>query len=218
MADRNQLLNDSEEAFRIAFDGREACLWTAMPGIIEAVDLVAMTCSIQPSIQGVVANEDGSTENVNMPLLIHVPICFPQAGGFVMTFPMVPGDEVLVVFASRCIDSWWQSGGIGVQSEVRMHDLSDGFAIPGPFSQPNVIPSISTTGAQLRNRAGTTYVEISADGGIKLVSPTAVTVPGDLIVTGTIATTGGLTNEGIPFASHVHGGVTTGSGSTGVPV
>ena len=33
-------------------------------------------------------------------------------------------------------DSWWQSGGIGVPIESRMHDLSDGFAILAPTSQP----------------------------------------------------------------------------------
>lgn len=31
-----------------------------------------------------------------------------------------------------------------------MHDLSDGFVIPGPYSQPQVIPDVSTEAVELR--------------------------------------------------------------------
>lgn len=148
-------------------DGRQSTIWTAIPCIVNSVDLDAMTCEAQPAIQGVIENEDGSTQNVNLPLLADVPIVFPSAGGFLVTMPMAKGDEVLVVFSSRCIDAWWQSGGINLPMEARMHDLSDGFAIPGPRSQPNV-PSgdISSTDLQIRNDAGTTYLSIKANGKI----------------------------------------------------
>ena len=72
---------------------------------------------------------------------------------------------------------------------MRMHDLSDGFAIPGPSSVPHAITNISSTGAQLRNSVGTTYVEIAADGKIKLVTPTEIQMTGDLKVTGKITAT-----------------------------
>src|ERR1019366_1339884 len=111
-----------------------------------------------------------------------VPIVFPSAGGFTITLPITVGDEVLVIFSSRCIDGWWQNGGIQAPIEFRMHDLSDGFAIPGPKSLPHVIPNISTTGAQIRNNAGTTYVEISANGQIQLVSPSQVNIKANLVV------------------------------------
>ncbi len=154
MAERSQLLNDGEEAMRLVLDGRLSGLWTAMPCIVKSVNLAKMTLEAQPAIQGTVQNENGVTQSVNYPLLVDVPIVFPSAGGFTMTFPIAANDEVLVVFASRCIDAWWQSGGIGRPMEARMHDLSDGFAIPGPRSQPRVIPAISSTGVQLRNDAG----------------------------------------------------------------
>ncbi len=114
-----------------------------------------MTIEAQPAIQGVVEDESGGSEAVNLPLLIHVPIIFPSGGGFLITFPLSEGDEVLVMFASRCIDAWWQSGGIQRPLEYRMHDLSDGFAIPGPRSLPNTVSDISTTDLQIRNDDGT---------------------------------------------------------------
>lgn len=245
--DRAQLLNDGEESLRIAFDGRLCALWTAMPGIVIDVDLVSMTCSVQPAIQGQVTNENGQVQSVNLPKLIKVPIVFPQAGGFAITLPLAANDEVLVVWASRCIDSWWQSGGYENQPmEARMHDLSDGFCIPGPCSQPNVISNISATGAQVRNRAGTSYVEIASDGKIKIVAPAEidltaplVKVTGNLTVTGDINGTnitgtgiltgaslsvagagslGSVTIGGIPFGTHRHTGVQSGLNDSGGPV
>lgn len=242
MADRNSLTNDAEEAMRIALDGRQSSLWTAMPGLIVSVDYAKMTCSVQPAIQGTISNPDGTTENVNLPVLVDVPIVYPGAKGYVLTFPLTAGDEVLVVFASRCIDSWWQSGGIQKAAEFRMHDLSDAFAIPGPRSVPNVVPSISSTGMVLRNEAGTVYVEIASDGKVKIVTTAGLTVAGDttitgnLIVSGNISgtniaasgvlsgasaaivgslTAGGVSIAGVPFGSHIHSGVTVGVGNTG---
>lgn len=165
--DRAQLLNDSEEAMRLVLDGRQSCIWTAMPAIVQSVDLDAMTCEVQPAIQGTVENENGTTQSVNLPLLVDVPILFPSAGGFLVTLPMAEGDEVLVVFASRCIDSWWQSGGVGRPMEARMHDLSDGFALPGPRSQVKLpAGAVSATDLEIRNNAGTTLLSITAGGKI----------------------------------------------------
>lgn len=218
MNDPRQLLNDPEEAQRLAQDGNQSGIWTAMPCIVKSVNLAAMTLEAQPAIQGIVQSETGENAFVNYPLLVDVPIVFPSAGGFTITMPIAAGDEVLVVFASRCIDSWWQSGGIGVPMEYRMHDLSDGFAIPGPRSQPRVVPSISATGLQIRNDAGTTYIEIAADGKIKLVSPVGVELTGNLKVSGTVTADSGVISGVTPFASHVHSGVTTGGGNSGPPV
>ncbi len=228
---RDQLQNDAEQAMRLVLDGRQSTLWTAMPGIVQSVDFEKMTCSVQPTIQGTVENEDGTYQTVNLPVLVDVPIVFPSAGGFIITMPLAQNDEVLVVFASRCIDAWWQSGGIQRPMEARMHDLSDGFAIPGPRSQPRIPGgAISSTGVQIRNDAGTSYVEISADGKVKLVAPAeiditapaimlngAVTVSGALAAA-SIAAAGGISGAGgVNLATHKHA-VTTAPGTTGVPV
>lgn len=220
--DRRQLLNDVEENNRTMLEGWQAAMWTALPGIVQSVNWTEMTVSVQPSIQGKVLNPNGSVSTVNLPVLIHVPIVFPSAGGFTMTFPIAPGDEALVVFAARCIDSWWQLGGVGAPIENRMHDLSDGFAIIGPKSIPNVIPEISTTAVQIRNNAGTSYVEIAADGKIKLVSPSEIGVTGNLRVSGTIVANGDVVANSattpVFLATHVHSGVVPGGGSSGPPV
>ena len=221
MASRSEILNDEQEALRLAMDGRLSSVWTAMPGIVESVDLSAMTISVQPAIQGQIQKPDGSYEYVNLPLLVDVPIVFPRAGGFILTLPIKAGDEVLVVFASRCIDSWWQSGSVGVPMEYRMHDLSDGFAIPGPSSQPKKVSSISSSAAQLRNEAGDIFLEIGASG-VKIKAATT-TIEGNLVVTGNVTAvnvtgTTGVVSGSQAFNTHRHNGVSTGSGTSGTPV
>ena len=156
-------MNDREEAFRQAFEGQQVQMWTAIPGYIVDVDLDAMTCSVQPTISSTTVLPDGTRKPQNLPILINVPIIFPSAGGFTITFPIAANDEVLVVFSSRCIDSWWLYSGVQQPMEGRMHDLSDGFAFPGPKSVPNTIGGISSTHLQIRNNAGTTYFQLGSN-------------------------------------------------------
>ncbi|MDI3653270.1 Gp138 family membrane-puncturing spike protein, partial [Pseudomonas aeruginosa] len=147
-------MDDPIRWLAVAFNGLQSKLWTALPGIIQSFDAVAMTCTVQPAVQGLVRDEAGNQSPADLPLLLDCPVQFPAGGGCTLTFPVKPGDECLVVFASRCIDSWWQSGGIQAQAELRMHDLSDGFALLGFRSQPRVIGAVSTNSAQLRSDDG----------------------------------------------------------------
>jgi protein gp138 len=163
--DPREYLVDNEEGARLAQEGHQSRIWTAMPCIVNSVNLSKMTLEATPAIQGRFEDQTGQVNYVNMPQLLDVPICFPSGGGFLITYPIAAGDEVLVVFASRCIDSWWQNGGFSnIPMEFRMHDLSDGFAIPGPRSQPNVASSISSTDLQIRSFDGTAYLSITPAG------------------------------------------------------
>jgi hypothetical protein len=224
---REELLNDQEEAMRLMLEGNQVGLWTAIPGIVQSVNFAAMTCVVQPAIQAVISDQNGNLSPVNLPQLLDVPIIFPGGGGFQITLPLASGDEVLVVFASRCIDAWWQSGGIQQAMEARMHDLSDGFAIPCPRSQPNVLPNISSSSVQIRNKAGTAYIELTEGGVINLKSTggvnifgasTGTNITGDLEVEGTIDAVEEITGSGIPLSVHVHPGVTPGGSNTQEPI
>ena len=108
-----------------------------------------------------------------------MPVYFPSGGNCTLTFPVKPGDECLVVFASRCIDAWWQSGGVQDQAEMRMHDLSDGFVFVG-CARSRVLPSVNTGATELRSDDGSTFlrldpasqkVKIVAPGGFEVVAP-----------------------------------------------
>ena len=169
---RLENLNDLEAAIGAALRGALAQTWTAMPAIIGDFDPVAMTCTAQPAIRARITTPEGREQNATLPLLVDCPVYFPSGGNCTLTFPVKPGDECLVVFASRCIDAWWQSGKVQNQAEVRMHDLSDGFVYVGVRSQPRVLPAVSTRATQLRSDDGSTFLELDPDSRkVRIVAP-----------------------------------------------
>jgi hypothetical protein len=211
--DQRERVGDRIEALRTAIDGQIAEVWTALPGIVKSVNFAQMTCTVQPAIRMMVTGSNGIQTPKDIPVLLDVPIVFPSAGGFILTLPIADGDEVLVIFASRCIDTWWQNGGYqNIQAEFRMHDLSDGFCIPGPRSLTNLVPGISSTTCQLRKVDGTAYLELTPAGAINLVAP------GGVNITGALAVSGDAIIDGVNVKTHVHSGVSTGGSNTGPPV
>lgn len=195
-------------------DNQQSQMWTAIPAIVQSVDLGAGTIVAQPAIRGVFTDQNGDSSYVNLPLLLDVVLTFPSAGGFTLALPIKAGDEVLVIFASRCIDAWWQSGGVQPPMELRMHDLSDGFAIPGPRSKPKVSQGLSASNARLVNDAGTVYLEITPGGVINMVAPGGVNITGDLNVSGDVTALEGT----VSLEEHIHTGGTLSGGKTGAPI
>ncbi|WP_186205929.1 Gp138 family membrane-puncturing spike protein [Burkholderia gladioli] len=163
---------DLQAALQTVMAAQRADLWTALPGVIESFDVGAQTCTVQLAISVLVRADDGSLSSEPLPLLTDCPVQFPSGGNCTMTFPVIRGDECLVVFASRCIDAWWQSGAVQEQAEVRMHSLSDGFVLLGFRSQPRALSNVSTTSAQLRSDDGATFIDLNPTAGtLKLVAP-----------------------------------------------
>lgn len=212
----NSQLGSKEQADAQLAQAIMSAMRVSIPGIIQSFDPDAVTAVIQPAIKGIEHDASGAEVSVNLPLLVDVPVIFPRGGGCTLTFPVSEGDECLVVFADRCIDFWWQSGGVQEPVDGRMHDLSDAFAIVGPQSQANKISGISTKAAQLRTDDGSAFIEVSAGGAVTITSP-QVTINGPLQVNGKITSTGDQVAAGISQTGHTHGGVEPGGGNTGVP-
>lgn len=179
----------------------------AMPGIIQSFNATEQTVTVQCAIREKF-NMDGDISWQEIPLLLDVPVIFPRAGNYILTMPIQTGDECLVVFGDSCMDAWWQSGGVQNQIDCRRHDLSDGYAIVGLYSQPRRINNYSTSTAQLRNLSGSAYVELSGNN-INIVG-TNVTISATKVTIG-----GSTTIDGRVFMSHKHSGVQTGGGNTG---
>ena len=222
----------------MALDAREAEIHTGFPGIIESWDPDTMTASIQPSIMAQVQDQLGEWTSVPVPLLQDCPVHFQSGGGFTSTFPIKKGDEVWVSIAERCIDAWWESGGVQDQSTLRMHDYSDGFFFPKVWSQPNKLsPPPHSSNAQLRSDDGTTLIEMTPDQVVNVIAPGGfnVTALAGINLNGvTIDSDGNLASPAmitavldiiaafgtanfIKLLLHTHGGVQTGLSHTAVP-
>lgn len=201
-------------------------IWTAMPGIIQSFNAAELTAEIQPAIKGKHLNEAGEVIIEKLPVLVDCPVVFPHGGGCSLTFPVKAGDECLVIFACRGVDFWWQLGGVQMPPESRMHDLSDGFAIIGPWSQPRRIGGWSTGEVQLRADDGAAFVAVhpsshqitaQTSGKVIVKAGQGVEVTGNVKITGTLNVTGAVTGAGIRLDTHVHSGVEHGNSTTGGP-
>jgi hypothetical protein len=215
--DQRERNTDPEEVLTTAIDARLAVTWTCLPAEVISYNPAKLTCVCQPLVKVSLRASDGSFQWVDLPVLVDVIVGFPMGGGFFVTFPLVEGDEVLVHFADRCIDAWWQGGGSQIPSEIRFHDLSDGFAFPGVKSLPNVPEGLSATDFQIIGPNGF-LLGVTPLGQLTITVPAGLIINGDVVVNGSISTTEGGTFDGISMTTHVHSGVTTGSGETGAPV
>lgn len=185
MIHSNERTMDEIEIARRTLDAAGIDLRVAAPGIIQSVDYERQTCTVQLAIRERLNHEE-DLEWVDIPTLPDVPLFVYSGGGYCLTLPVQPGDECLVVFGDCCIDAWWQNGGVQNQADHRRHDLSDGFAIVGFRSQPNVVGGFSSGSAMLRNASGSAYIEIAGDA-IHIQS-------------------GGTTIDGVSFMGHTHPG------------
>lgn len=184
----------------------------------------AKTIDIQPVVNMVYRGED-----LKLPLLVDVPPVYMQGGSSYTAHPIVVGDYALVVFCERSFDRWYSGTDEVRPPELRMHDLSDGFAFVGinPQSKAIQIPTVITqvgdthqTGdyVHVGNRTQTGNYTLTGD---QLINGN-LTVTGNVTVSGAVTSaslsTGAATIGGISFATHRHTGVQTGPGTSGGPV
>ena len=187
---------------------------TCFPAIVRAVDYANQTLQAEIAIQQII---DG--ENVNYPLLVDVPFVITTCQNYHITIPIKIADEVLILFADRCIDGWFSSGEVQKQVVHRVHDISDGFALIGINSKPNKINNYDENSLVIKSDAGDTYIVVHTTGlytsGISMIGN--LDVDGSITATGDIAATGDVTAGSISLKNHTHPGVQTGSGNTGPP-
>lgn len=241
MAER---IGSPDEAIQRNNDNLTRGLRCALPAQVIRYNASKQTVTVQPLIRERIINRaDGTLQWVDLPVLEDVPVCFPQAGNFVLTMPVQAGDEVLIVFSDMCLDQWWAAGGVQNWWDRRRHDLSDGIAVIGLNSVPRVIPSVASNAAELRTKEDgakvavlQNKVEISADNQItinvgndvEILASTSkiemtpdggsskiVLEDGKITLHATeVAIEGKLTHNGNDYLHHVHGGVYPGGAST----
>jgi hypothetical protein len=148
-------------------------LRSGLPGKIITFDASTQYATVRLMItENIVINEVSSPTAI--PDLQDVLILFPGDNNWAITFPSLVGAECYVCFADMCINAWSTNGPAKDQGGsptmpqnqevVRRHDLSDGFAILSPRSQPNVIQNYSTTALEIRSLDNTVKIALQSSG------------------------------------------------------
>lgn len=221
--DTNQLINNPAKTLQDMLMAFKAGLWVAMPCIVESFDADKVTVTATPAIKISMRKQDGSMSMEEIPLLQDVPVMFTRGGGCTITHPINKGDECFVVFADRCIDVWWQNGGVQPPFDNRKHDLSDAFAFFAPQSQPNKVKNISTEALQIRSDDGGCFIELNPKTKEINIKATKVNIDAEveitknLTVTGLIQSLKDVVAKTVSLLGHVHTGVKSGSDPSGPP-
>lgn len=105
-------------------------------GIVQTIYKESLTVDVLLTDKKLIGlNKDG-TQKVRNYALINAKICYctPFA-----SFPINPGDECVILFSDREMESWFTTGEPAAPKYSRMHDMTDAIAIFGIRSLPKMI-------------------------------------------------------------------------------
>lgn len=140
-------------------------------------------------------NEDGTQNVKDFPLIrAKIVYCNPF-----ITCPINQGDECVLLFSDREIESWFINGGVNPEGYPRMHALTDCVALFGIRSIPNMISILTNC---LHLFYGNSNIQISESG--VTINATDINLNGRLLV------------NGQPYLSHTHSNGNQGSPTGGV--
>ena len=119
-------------------------LFTSFAGRIIEYNATDRSAVVQPVGLRSYEDESGKRKTEPYPTIPGVPVLFQGGNGGGMTFPLIPGDGVLIVFLKGSIDQWLALDGDPDPRNDRAHDYSDAVAVPGLMSFKNATPADDT--------------------------------------------------------------------------
>jgi hypothetical protein len=101
---------------------------TSMPGTVVSYNPATNRAVVKPTLPKRLASE----EPLESPQVVEVPVLFPSSGNgqASLTFPLQPGDGVMLSVQQRSLEGWLD-GNHMMPDDPRQFDLSDCVAIPG---------------------------------------------------------------------------------------
>jgi hypothetical protein len=137
-------------------------LRVAIPATVKRYDAATQKVDVAPQIADWFPSEGGDVEQAFPPVVTNVPVLFPGAGGYRITFPIAVGDTVDLLVNDRSLDAWLAQGGRQVPGDLRRHNLSDAVALPGLHDDKHAWTGASTTDMTLGKDGGAQVVVKSA--------------------------------------------------------
>jgi hypothetical protein len=159
----NQDTPSLTRAVQSAINAALSNVHTALPGVIASYNSAKQIADVQPNLKRVTF--DG--QKIQLPIIPNVPVVFPRSSDAFISFPLKPGDQVLLIVIERSIERWLESGGLVAPGDVRKFNLSDAVCIPGFY------PSAETVTADPNNlvvQNDQARVEVFPDGKFSIKS------------------------------------------------
>lgn len=155
-------------------------LHTAYPARVTRVHSERQTVDVQVAVMRQIPTLDYEPhEFEEVPELVDIPIQWPRAGGFVITFPIKPGDWVELICGTTNTLIWREKGGVNQRPGLVDNEFGLGgcWARPGcyPDNREHTLKSVSTQDFEIRREDGGPVIAIKPDGSVRITS-------GDVVV------------------------------------
>lgn len=141
--------NDFVAQVQAAFETMVSEVRTTCPGKLVSFDAARNRAVVKPSLPKALA--DG--RSLEPPHIHEVPVAWPMGGGFIMTWPLRPGDGLTLSFAERSLEGWL-GGDERAPDDPRRFDISDCVAEPNlkatGVSPDNNSVVLSFSGGEIR--------------------------------------------------------------------
>jgi len=133
------------ELINLAIENRLLDVHTALIAKVERYDAEKQLVDVSPVLKRKVQTLEGVWKTEQLPLLCDVPVMFPQAGGYFISFPIQSGDFVQLIFNESDIEEWLQNSPSKIDHNRR-------FSLQGAIAIPSFAPpSKPLTGAHKTN-------------------------------------------------------------------
>lgn len=216
------------ELVRKAIAGALQDVHVALPGKVLSWDPNTNLADIQVMVQHSVWDDDNGRTYEDLGVLAGVPVKWPRAGGFILTFPMQPGDTGELIFSSTPIGEWRSTNQSSKPADASRHSIGWPTFSPGLCADNNPPAAGDATARQavliIGKDGGSPQIRISGTDiklGATATVPVALSTPTDAGLASMATAIGTLTTAVnamvTTYASHTHGGVTTGMGVTAGP-
>lgn len=190
----SNLRDTQNEASLIEFIARKVMNGMATAALVKVMAVNGDTVDVQPMVHQV----DGAGVAIPHGTIHALPWFSIRAGAVEISATPVDGDIGLAVFCQSDTSSAKATKAPAPPPTRRRFDWSDGFYFGG-FLGPTA----------------TTFVR--AKNGEVEVKAATIKLTGNVQVAGSLTASGEVTGNGKALSTHTHGGVTTGSGSSGPP-
>lgn len=165
-------------------------------GIIQSFNAENLTVQVQIAGKRTIGLNPDGTQRVRDYAPIYAKVCYCNP---FITHEITPGEECILLFSDREIESWYINGDNNPEAYTRMHDLTDAIAIVGIRSLPKMIEII-------RDCLNLFYGEsnLKIDGSSITLNAENININGALTINGT------------PYLSHIHSNGNQGANTGGV--
>ena len=180
-----------------------------LPAKVVSYDRETNRAKVQPLIAFV----DTASQQLSRAPVGSVPVLQLGGGGFVLSFPIQPGDLGWIKANDRDISAFKQSLAPSAPPTQRQKSFEDAMFIPDTMFKSVTIHGEDDESVVLQSLSGGARISISGDK-IKLTAPE---IEFDTPLLSMSNSGGTITIGGINFLTHTHNGVDPGGGNSGGP-